>query len=103
MKRLISKIWLPVKSRLEYKGELTELQKERLKICGKCPHNSDNKEAKTLLDRLKIMANQTLNILTGVSISKDSVCLQCGCELVFKSSQEDQENMCPLGKWNNIK
>ena len=53
MKKLINKAWLPIKSRLDYKGELTDLEKKRLKVCSGCPHNSDNKGVKSLGDRLK--------------------------------------------------
>jgi hypothetical protein len=103
MKKLINKAWLPIKSRLDYKGELTDLQKKRLKVCSGCPHNSDNKGVKSLGDRLKIMLNQTLNFFTGVNATDESVCLLCGCQLIFKSSQQDKENMCELKKWDNLK
>jgi len=103
MKSILNKARLAIKSRLEYKGTLTEQQKERLKICGECPLNSDNKEQLILIDTFKIRINKILNFLTGVSVDNDSICTSCGCNLIFKSSQNDPENMCPEGKWNNLK
>ena len=103
MKSILKKIRLAIKSRLEYRGTLTEQQKERLSICEGCPLNSDNKEQLTLLDNLKMRLNKILNFLTGVSVDDDSICTSCGCNLIFKSSQNDPENMCPEGKWSNLK
>jgi hypothetical protein len=103
MKSILTKARLAIKSRLEYKGILTDTQKERLSICEGCPLNSDNKEQLTLVDTFKMRINKVLNFLTGVSVDDDSICTSCGCNLIFKSSQNDPENMCPEGKWGNIK
>lgn len=103
MKSILNKIRLAIKSRLEYRGTLTEQQKERLRICEGCPLNSDNKEHLTLMDTLKMRMNKILNFLMSVSVDEDSICTSCGCNLIFKSSQNDPENMCPEGKWNNLK
>jgi hypothetical protein len=103
MKNIFKIPYLAIKSRMEHSGELTKQQKNRLSICKDCPLNSYNKEQLTLLDTFKIRINKILNFLMSVSVNDNSVCTLCGCNLVFKSSQQDPENMCPLGKWNNLK
>lgn len=102
MKSILNKIRLAIKSRREYQKTLTELQKKRLKICEVCPTNSDNKSQLTFEDKVKMAMNKTLNFIMRVSVDDDSICTNCGCNLIFKSSQEDPENMCPEGKWNNL-
>jgi len=102
MNTIFKKISLAIKSRKEHNKNLTPLQKKRLSICKDCPLNSDNKEQLTLLDTFKIRLNKVLNFFMQVSVDNDSICTSCGCNLVFKSSQEDPENMCPLNKWNNL-
>lgn len=102
MKSILNKIRLAIKSRKEYQKTLTELQKKRLKVCKVCPTNSDNKSQLTFEDKVKMAMNKTLNFIMRVSVDDDSICTNCGCNLIFKSSQEDPENMCPEGKWNNL-
>lgn len=99
MSTILKKASLAIKSRRGYKKTLTDTQKERLAICKDCPLNSDNKELLTLLDTFKLRLNKILNFIMGVSVDKDSICTSCGCNLIFKSSQEDPENKCPLKKW----
>jgi hypothetical protein len=101
MKNTFKKLQLAIVSRKNHKKTLTELQKSRLSICKDCPLNSANKEQLNLLDTLKIRLNKVLNFLMNVSVDDDSICTSCGCNLIFKSSQKDPENMCPLNKWNN--
>lgn len=103
MSSIFKKAQLAIKSRKEHQGILTPLQKTRLDICKDCPLNSDNKEQLNLMDSLKMRLNKILNFIMNVSVDSDSMCTSCGCNLIFKSSQEDPENMCPLGKWNNLK
>lgn len=102
MKKLVNKILTPITSRVKYDGSLTELQIKRLNVCATCPHNSENKGVKSLLDRFKMMANQTLNFFTGIKVTDESVCLLCGCQILFKSGQGDKENMCEINKWDNL-
>jgi hypothetical protein len=101
MKNIFKILKLAVKSRLEHREKLTDLQKSRLIICRDCPLNSDNKEELTLVDIFKIRINKILNFIMSVSVTDDSICTHCGCNLIFKSSQQDPENMCPLEKWDN--
>jgi protein-arginine kinase activator protein McsA len=101
MSNIFKKLQLAIKSRREYKKTLTPLQKSRLAICKDCPLNSDNKDELSLLDSLKMRLNKILNFLMNVSVDDDSICTSCGCNLIFKSSQKDPENMCPLKKWDN--
>jgi len=103
MSTIFKKLQLAIKSRKEYQKKLTPLQKRRLNICRECPLNSDNKEQLTLLDTFKMRLNKILNFIMNVSVDDDSICTSCGCNLIFKSSQEDPENMCPLKKWDNLK
>ena len=103
MSTIFKKVSLAIRSRREHNKNLTELQKLRLSICKDCPLNSDNKEQLTLLDTFKMRLNKMLNFIMQVSVDSDSICTHCGCNLIFKSSQEDTENMCPLDKWNNLK
>lgn len=102
MRNIFKVPYLAIKSRMEYDGKITEQQKKRLSVCRDCPLNSDNKEQLTLLDTFKIRINKMLNAIMKVSVNDDSVCTSCGCNLIFKSSQQDKENMCPLGKWDNL-
>ena len=102
MSTIFKKLNLAIKSRKEYNENLTPLQKKRLSICKNCPLNSDNKEQLTLLDSFKIRLNKILNFFMQVDVDDNSICTDCGCNLIFKSSQEDPENMCPLNKWNNL-
>ena len=103
MSSIFKKAHLAIKSRREHKGVLTPLQKKRLAICKDCPLNSDNKEQLSLMDTLKMRLNKMLNFIMNVSVDDNSICTSCGCNLIFKSSQKDPENMCPLKKWDNIK
>jgi hypothetical protein len=103
MSTIFKKLQLAIKSRREYQKTLTPLQKSRLDICRECPLNSDNKEQLTLLDTFKMRLNKILNFIMNVSVDDNSICTSCGCNLIFKSSQEDPENMCPLKKWDNLK
>jgi len=102
MKKLINKVSAPITSRLKHDGSMTELQIKRLKVCATCPHNSENKSVKSLLDRFKMMVNQSLNFFTGIKDTDESVCLLCGCQILFKSGQKDKENMCEINKWDNL-
>ena len=99
---ILNKAKLAIKSRREYQKTLTDLQKKRLKVCKICPTNSDNKAQLTFKDEVKMAMNKTLNFIMRVSVDDDSICTNCGCNLIFKSSQEDPENMCPENKWNNL-
>lgn len=101
MSTIFKKASLAIKSRKEYKKTLTDKQKSRLAICKDCPFNSDNKEQLNLIDTFKLRLNKMLNFIMRVSVDDDSICTICGCNLIFKSSQEDPENMCPLKKWEN--
>lgn len=103
MKSILNKARLAIKSRREYQKTLTKLQKDRLSICRVCPLNSDNKSQLTFKDECKMFLNKVLNFIMRVSVDDNSICTSCGCNLIFKSSQEDPENMCPEEKWNNIK
>jgi hypothetical protein len=101
MSNFFKKIKLAIKSRLEYQKNLTTLQKKRLYICRVCPLNSDNKKQLSLLDSFKMILNKILNFIMNVSVDDNSICTSCGCNLIFKSSQKDPENMCPLKKWQD--
>lgn len=102
MSTILKKGYLAIKSRKEYTKDLTPLQKRRLSICKDCPLNSDNKEQLNLMDTFKIRLNKVLNFLMGISVDDNSICTYCGCNLIFKSSQEDPENLCPLKKWDKL-
>lgn len=93
---------LAIKSRKEYNSELTELQKKRLKVCETCEFNSDNDNNHSTRTFLMYRVNKILNFIMGVEVTEDAICTVCTCNLIFKSSQEDPENMCPKDKWNNL-
>lgn len=101
MKSIFKKLSLAIKSRVEIKNNLVEAQKDRLKICENCPFNSDNVKQLTLIDTFKIRLNKVLNFIVGVYVDNDSICTICGCNLIFKSTQKDPENMCPKGFWKD--
>lgn len=94
--------YLAIKSRLEHTDILTEKQIKRLKVCGSCEFNSDNTKDLGLTASLMYRVNKILNFLMRVKVTEDSICTICTCNLIFKSSQEDPENMCPKNKWNNL-
>lgn len=96
---IIKKIKAAFKSRLEYKKELTELQKKRLPICKTCPFNSDNKQNKTVKEKGYLVLNKFLNFICGVSVTENAVCLDCGCNIIFKTTQEAEDLICQKGKW----
>lgn len=102
MLSILKKAKLAIKSRREYNEILTETQKNRLSICKPCPYNSDNKLDLSLVETFMFRANKILNFIMRVKVTEDAICTVCTCNLIFKSSQEDPENMCPKGKWNNI-
>jgi len=94
--------YLAIKSRLEYSSELTDLQKKRLSICKRCEFNSDNDINHSVITSIMYIANKILNAIMFVKVTEDAICTVCTCNLIFKSSQEEPENMCPKGKWNNL-
>ena len=96
---MVSKIKAIHNSRVEYKDELTETQEDRLDICKKCPHNSENQSDLSFTVKFYIFLNQLLNRCYGLKVLVNSVCVLCGCSLVHMSSQEDEENKCKLKKW----
>ena len=94
--------YLAIKSRLEYSDTLTDEQNRRLEICRKCQFNSDNNKNLSLVEGIMYRVNKILNFIMQVKVTEDSICTICTCNLIFKSSQEDPENMCPEKKWNNL-
>ncbi len=94
--------YLAIKSRIEYNEVLTDTQKKRLSVCKSCPFNSDNKLDLSLIETMMFRINKILNFIMGVKVTEDAICTICTCNLIFKSSQEDPENMCPKNKWNNL-
>lgn len=102
IRNIFKKAYLAIKSRKEYSETLTDLQIKRLDICRKCPFNSDNAESISIPAAIMYRVNKILNFLMGVKVTEDSICTICTCNLIFKSSQQDPENMCPKNKWNNL-
>jgi hypothetical protein len=94
--------YLAIKSRREYNEVLTDTQKKRLDVCKSCPFNSDNKLDLSMTETMMFRINKILNFIMRVKVSNDAICTICTCNLIFKSSQEDPENMCPKNKWNNL-
>jgi hypothetical protein len=94
--------YLAIKSRREYNEVLTDTQKKRLDVCKSCPFNSDNKLDLSMAETMMFRINKILNFIMRVKVSNDAICTICTCNLIFKSSQEDPENMCPKNKWNNL-
>ena len=63
------------------KDVISQVSKERLDICNKCPeHSSNKKDYKT--------------------IRLDAHCTNCGCTLSAKTKSFSSE--CPLGKWKAV-
>lgn len=102
MRKLIKKIKASIQSRREAQEELTELQLKRINVCKSCPFNSDNKKVKTFKDLSFIFLNKILNIIFRVKVSEDAVCTDCGCNIIFKSTQTDKDLICQQNKWNNL-
>ena len=95
---IINKIKAIHRSRKEFKEELTEEQKRRLEICKLCVHNSEN-NVMGIRETIMLYLNKLLNRFYGLRVLVESVCMICGCQLVFITGQEDVENKCKLGKW----
>ena len=95
----ISQIKASIKSRIEYKKELTETQLQRLKICSVCPYNSANKDVKTLKEVFMIYLNKIVDRILGVYGNSEDICTKCGCNLEHKSTQTEEDLKCPLKKW----
>lgn len=102
IKNIFKIAYLAIKSRREHTSELTELQKKRLRVCKGCKFNSDNNNQHSIRVFLMYRVNKILNFIMGVKVTEDAICTVCTCNLIFKSSQEDPENMCPKDKWNNL-
>ena len=83
-------------SRKEY-GQMKDFQLERLEICKTCPFNSANKKEKTVKDKVNKQINKFLDFLYGIKVSDESFCTLCGCNLIHKSSQKDEN--CDKEKW----
>ena len=103
MPNILRKARLAITSRWNHKKELSQIQVKRLNVCNNCPFNSDNKQQKTIKDKTFISLNKFLDMLFGIKATEDAVCLECGCNLIHKSSQEDKNDWCGLGKWDNIR
>jgi chloramphenicol 3-O-phosphotransferase len=103
MKNILKTIRLSVYSRLNYNKNLTSLQRKRLKVCKKCPFNSDNASRQTIKSRFMIFLNKALDYILGVRNRSNAICTDCGCNLIHKSAQKNKEDMCGLGKWDILK
>ena len=103
MPSILRKAKLAITSRWNYEKELSPIQVNRLSVCKSCPFNSDNKQDKTIKDKTFINLNKFLDTIFGIKATEDAICLQCGCNLMHKSSQEEKSDWCGLGKWDNIK
>jgi hypothetical protein len=99
----IKQIFAAIKTRKEFKEELTELQIKRLKECSKCPFLSSNKKKKNLKDKWMLFLNKALNFIFRIPNVKDTdICTDCGCDVIFKSTQEAEDLICQQKKWNNL-
>lgn len=94
--------YLAIRSRLEYNKILTDRQVKRLEVCKTCEYNSDNNKEITITEIFMYRLNKVLNFIMRIKVTEDSICTICTCNLIFKSSQEDPENMCPKNKWINL-
>jgi len=99
MNGTIKSLKAAIKSRRNFKTDITAEQMQRLKICAQCPFNSNNKEQKSIKDRFYILFNNILNLFWGIVVDDDSTCVKCGCQLIHKTTQEDEDLKCPLKKW----
>lgn len=86
-----------IKSRSEFKENLTESQQERLKVCHTCKYNSKNQVKKTVKVRIMIIINKLLDIIYGIDNDEENICTKCGCNLKHKTSQEEEK--CPEELW----
>jgi len=99
MWKKLKSVKLAILSRIEYKKEITPLQKSRLSVCKSCPHNSDNKKNLNTEEKIMLSLNKFLNFIMRVDVTDNSMCTLCGCQLIHKSTQTDEDNKCPLKKW----
>ena len=97
--RNLRKLKAAIQSRREYKKERTEEQKRRLEICKKCPFNSNNVKQLKNKDKVAIQFNKFLNFIFGVEVDDEAICTKCGCNLIHKSTQTEEELKCPEKKW----
>lgn len=99
MKNLVKKSRAIISARRNFKKETTEEQKHRLEICSNCEYNSNNKKKLSFRDKVMLFLNHFLNVIFGVYIDLEAICTLCGCEIVHKTTQTDEELKCPLKKW----
>ncbi len=97
--KIIKKLNAILNSRKEYKQELTQEQQRRLKICSKCPFNSDNNSKLTIKAKIFLFLNKTLNRFYGLRVTYNAICILCGCGLGFLTTQEEEENKCHIKRW----
>lgn len=99
----IKQIFAAIKTRKEFKEELTELQIKRLKECSECPFLSSNKKKKSLKDKWMLFLNKALNFIFRIpNVNDTDICTDCGCDVIFKSTQEAEDLICQQKKWDNL-
>lgn len=86
-----------IMSRVAPKDTEQDWVQKRLEICKTCPFNTDNIAKKSFSDQVKIKANKFLNLILGKKVTEEATCSLCGCMLIFKAAEEDEE--CPIKKW----
>lgn len=94
----MNKILRIFSSRLKTLDLNKKIVKDRLTVCQKCPFNTDNMVKKTFKAKIQIKLNKILNFLTDTKVIEESTCSVCGCMLVFKASNINEN--CPKNKWN---
>lgn len=99
----IRQIFAAIKSRKQFKKELTPLQIKRLRKCSSCPFLSSNKKQKTFKDNLMLFLNKSLNYIFRIpNVKNTDICTDCGCDVVFKSTQEAEDLICQQKEWDNL-
>ena len=98
-KEVMKKLKNIILSRQNYRKEniITPHQQKRLNICKSCPLNSDNKKVKSFRDKILIKTNKFLDFLFGIKVTEEAICTGCGCNLIHKTSQTEEN--CPKEKW----
>lgn len=98
VKNIMNSLGNIFKSRRYYKEEVrTDLQIKRLSKCKPCVYNSDNRRYKSFKVRTTIKLNKILDWIMGIKVTEDAVCTLCSCNLIHKTSIENET--CKVDKW----
>lgn len=95
----MAKLWRIIKSR--FKTETSEdWVKERRKVCNECEFNSLNSTDTNIKLKMYKLVSDFYTFLTRSKNENLGECTICGCDLFYKSREEEEK--CDKNKWKSI-